>query len=174
MWGMFPTFFYSRGVGRSSRQNMKPELEVLVQGELDSLGYDLVEMQTRGTKSRPLVDIRMERRDGEAVTVADCSQASRAIEARLDAIELIGSRYVLEVSSPGVERPLRNAADWRRFIGSRANVNSTALNGRVEVEIVGLEGEVGAEVVLLRDKRGDHRVPLADVTDARLAFHWPR
>lgn len=153
---------------------MKPELEALVGGELDSLGYDLVEMQLRGTMSRPLVDIRLERRDGEAVTVADCARASRAIEARLDAIELIGSRYVLEVSSPGVERPLRTAAEWRRFIGRRANVNSPLLSGRCEVEIVGLEGEAGAEVALLRDERGERRVPLADVIDARLAFHWPR
>jgi ribosome maturation factor RimP len=153
---------------------MNEALEALVVKELEPLGYDLVEFTSRGTKSRPVVDVRIERRDGEGITVNDCSLASRAIEARLDAEELVGPRYVLEVSSPGVERPLRRAAEWRRFIGRQANVNSPVLGGRIEVEIVGLEGESGAEVALLRDKRGEHRVPLSDVTDARLAFHWPR
>lgn len=153
---------------------MNRELEALVTGELESLGYDLVELQARGTRSRPIVDVRIERRDGEKVAVEDCARASRAIEARLDASELIGSRYVLEVSSPGVERPLRKVAEWRRFVGSRASVNSPALGGRFEVEIVGVEGDEGAEEVVVRDKRGEHRVPLAEVTDARLVFSWPR
>jgi ribosome maturation factor RimP len=85
----------------------------------------------------------------------------------------LGDRYVLEVSSPGLERPLRNAADWQRFVGRKASVSSPALNGREEVEIVAIDGDPGAEVVLVRDERGqEQRVALADVKDARLAFHW--
>ena len=115
----------------------------------------------------------MDRRDGEKVTVDDCARASRALEARLETDKLVAERYVLEVSSPGVERPLRNVADWRRFVGRQASVNSPALNGRAEYEIVGIEGESGAEVAVLRDRKGaEHRVPLAEVKDARLAFHW--
>jgi ribosome maturation factor RimP len=152
---------------------MSRELEALVMGELDSLGYDLVEVQTRGSRSRPLIDVRIDRRDGEKVSVEDCARASRAIEARLDTTGMMGDRYVLEVSSPGVERPLRTAAEWRRFAGRRASVSSPALGGRFEVEIVGVEGEEGREIAVVRDTRGEHRVPLADVADARLAFHWP-
>ena len=85
----------------------------------------------------------------------------------------MGERYVLEVSSPGVERPLLKPADWRRFAGRKAKVLSDALGGREEVEIVALEGDSGAEVVVVRDGRGDERrVPLAQVREARLAFHW--
>jgi ribosome maturation factor RimP len=153
---------------------MSRELEALVIKELNALGYDLVELVTRGTKSRPIVDVRIERQDEKGITVKDCSTASRAIEAQLDQGGIISDRYVLEVSSPGVERPLRRPADWRRSVGKQASINSPLLGGRIEAEIVGLEGEEGAEVALIRDKRGEHRVPLADVTDARLAFHWPR
>jgi len=68
---------------------------------------------------------------------------------------------------------LRNAADWHRFVGRRASVSSPALNGREEVEILAVDGEAGREVVVLRDERGhEQRVALADVKDARLAFHW--
>ena len=80
---------------------------------------------------------------------------------------------MLEVSSPGVERPLRSAADWRRFTGRRANVLSDALGGRVEVEIVGVEDDANGAAAVVRTARGEQkRVALADVKDARLAFTW--
>lgn len=144
--------------------------------ELEQFGYELFELRQGGTKSRPVLDVRIDRRDGEKVTVEDCARASRAIEARLDSGEVIGERYVLEVSSPGVERPLRNAAEWRRYVGRRATVKSEAVaGGRAEVEIVGVEGEPGGEVAVVRDAKGvEQRIPLRDVREARLAFHWQR
>ena len=152
---------------------MNQALEVVVEQELEVLGFDLVEFRRGGTSSRPVLDVRIDRRDGGKVTVEDCARASRALEARLEGGELVAQRYVLEVSSPGVERPLRRPDDWRRFAGRRARVNSVVLGGKVEVDLVALEGEPGAEVAVVRDDHGaEHRVPLADVKDARLVFHW--
>jgi ribosome maturation factor RimP len=148
-------------------------IQQLVAAALDEMQLDLVEMRRGGSRSRPTIDVRVERRDGVPVTVDDCARASRAIEARLDADGTVGERYVLEVSSPGVERPLLKPADWRRFAGKKAKVLSDALGGRQEVEILALEGDSGAEVVVVRDERGaERRVPLAQVREARLAFHW--
>jgi ribosome maturation factor RimP len=148
-------------------------LEDVVISELDTLGFDLVELRRGGTRSRPVFDVRIDRRDGEKVTVDDCARASRAIEARLDEDDAVSERYVLEVSSPGAERPLKTARDWQRFVGRRANVASPALGGRQEVEIVAVDGPSGEEVALLRDTKGaEHRVPIAAVTEARLVFHW--
>lgn len=155
------------------RHYVSSPLEDLVTSELDALGFDLFELQRGGTRSRPVLEVRIDRRDGTTVTVADCARASRAIEARLDAGEIVGTQYVLQVSSPGVERPLRSAADWRRFVGSWASVNSVALGGRAEWRIVALEGEAGAEVAVLEDAKGnERRVALAEIGDARLAFRW--
>lgn len=154
---------------------MKQTLEDVVVAELDTLGFDLVELRRAGTKSRPVLDVRIDRRDGAKVTIEDCVRASRAIEAKLDAdAELISGRYVLEVSSPGAERPLRTAAEWRRFAGRRARVLVPALGGRVEVDIVAVEVDAGgADVAVLRDAKGnEHRVPLAEVKEARLAIKW--
>src|SRR5215208_8102979 len=114
MWGRLPTFFYSLTF---PRDNMSDELEHVVVEGLDEVGYDLVELRKGGTKSRPVLEVRIDRRDGEKVTVDDCAKASRALEARLDAGEVFAGKYVLEVSSPGVERPLKTAADWQRFVG---------------------------------------------------------
>ncbi len=153
---------------------MSLELQDVIATEVESLGYELVELRRAGSKRTPVLDVRIDRRDGNAITVEDCSRASRAIEARLDADPAIaGDRYVLEVSSPGVERPLRNASDWRRFVGKDANVLSDAVGGRANVEIVGVEGEPGSETVVVRDARGtERRIPLAEVREARLVFHW--
>ena len=154
---------------------MTDELESIVTAELDALGFDLFELRRGGSRSRPVLDVRIDRRDGERVTVDDCARASRAIEARFDAQQVVGERYVLEVSSPGLERPLRKAEDWRRFAGRRASVLSDALGGRAEVEIVGIEGEAGIESVSVRTDRGEEKhIPLAEVREARLAFNWQR
>lgn len=153
---------------------MDKAIEAVVTSELTPLGYELVELRMGGSKGRPVLDVRIDRLDREKVQVGDCERASRAIEARLDAAPtLINSRYVLEVSSPGMERPLRSAAEWRRFVGRKASVNSLALHGRQEVTIVAVEGDDGNEAVQVRDAKGrDHRIALTDVTDARLAFEW--
>jgi ribosome maturation factor RimP len=58
-------------------------------------------------------------------------------------------------------------------VGRRAAVNALALHGRHEMEIVAVDGEAGQELLRLRDAKGiEHSIALADVTDARLAFHW--
>jgi ribosome maturation factor RimP len=148
-------------------------VEAVVSAELDRLQLDLVELRRGGSKRRPVLDVRIDRRDGERVTVGDCERASRAIEARLDGDGLVGERYVLEVSSPGVERPLRTAADWRRFTGRTASVVSDVLGGRRDVAIVDLEDTTGEPVAVVRDANGATvRVPLAAVREARLVFHW--
>lgn len=174
---MPPTFFC---FGKFARNKMNEALQNIVAAELTELGLDLFELRSVGTRSRPVLDVRIERKDGEKVMVEDCARASRAIEARLDEGSLVGTMYVLEVSSPGVERPLRNAADWRRFIGRDAVVTSHPSDGQPglsskEIIIAGVEGDEGAEVILVEDASGSpHRVPLAAVTKARLAFNWKR
>ncbi|MEO5902959.1 MAG: ribosome maturation factor RimP [Gemmatimonadaceae bacterium] len=159
---------------------MNDALQKIVSHELTALGLELFELRSVGTKNRPVLDVRIDRLDGEKITVDDCARASRAIEAKLDDGNLVGTRYVLEVSSPGVERPLRNAGDWKRYVGRDAVINahpsegSSGLSSK-EIRIAGVEGDAGAEVIVVEDASGStHRVPLAAVTKARLAFNWKR
>jgi ribosome maturation factor RimP len=118
-----------------------------------------------------LIDVRIDRRDGNRVTVGDCATVSRAVESRLDGSNIVSENYELQVSSPG-DRPLRSLGDWKRFVGEWANVLSPAQGGRFEGKIASIEGGEGAEVVVLELERGpERRIPLADVKEARLAFH---
>ena len=159
---------------------MNGTLEHIVASEIKPLGLELFELKLGGSNGRPVIDVRVEREDGEKVTVENCAAASRAIETKLDEQDFGGRRYVLEVSSPGVERPLRNAKDWLRFAGSSVvvtiNVAGDPAGRRTdEVEIVGVEGDTGEEIVIVHDERGhERRFPLVAVEKARLAFHWTR
>ena len=138
---------------------------------LDSVGYDLVQLRKGGTKSRMVVELRIDRRDGSAVTVDDCARASRAVEGLLEASGLVPENYELQVSSPG-ERALRLPGEWRRFTGRWVNVLSPDFGGRFEAKIVSVEGEENDIVVVLREERGtEKRIPLTAVKEARLAFH---
>jgi ribosome maturation factor RimP len=119
-----------------------------------------------------VLEVRIDRRDGEKVTVDDCARASRALEARLDTGSIVAERYVLQVSSPG-ERPLRTPAEWRRFVGRWANVLAPEFGGRFEAVIVGVEDEGDTVAVTLRPEQGEEkRVPLVAVKEARLAFRF--
>ena len=150
---------------------MNDELEHIVRQEVESSGFELVELRRGGTRTRPLIEARIDRRDGGKITVDDCATVSRAVEARLDGGAISSDRYVLQVSSPG-DRLLRSAPEWRRFVGRWANVLSPAQGGRFEGKIAAVEGDTGSEVVVLEISRDvERRIPLSDVKEARLAFH---
>jgi ribosome maturation factor RimP len=165
---------FSTGLLFEVPDNVKPALEALVIEELTPLGLELVELKLGGSNGRPVIDVRVDRLDGQKITVGECAVASRAIEARLEAQpNLITSRYVLEVSSPGMERPLRKAAEWKRFVGRSASINSPELGGRHEMVIVAVEGPDGAEKIRVKDGKGiEKEIALSAITDARLVFHW--
>jgi ribosome maturation factor RimP len=139
---------------------------------LDTVGFDLADLRIGGTPNRPLVQVRIDwppappGDPARQVTVADCATASRALEAWLDEDGgPLGRRYVLEVSSPGLERPLRWHRHWLRFVGQDVHAKLAGL-GRVRARIVAVPDE---ETVVL-EPQGSAARPyrLADIRDARL------
>lgn len=138
---------------------------------LEALGFDLADLRIGGTPNRPLVQVRIDTPppSPRGVTVDDCATASRALEAWLDAGGPLGSRYVLEVSSPGIERPVRWHRHWVRFVGREVQAKLVGL-GRVRARIVAVPD---AETVVLEAQGGGPRsYRLADIKDARLAIDW--
>ena len=154
------------------------EIEAEIEATVDALGYELVTVDWGGSKRRPLLRIRVDRPDAtlkDGVNVDDCAVVSRTVEAMLEAREAVPEKYVLEVSSPGVDRPLVRPKDWQRFAGSRVVVKGkTPLFGnhrRLEGELLGTtEDGSGARIRLERD--GEVVVPLESVTSAHLVYEW--
>jgi len=139
--------------------------------QLAARGLELAGPRVGGTQARPLAQVRIEWPDTSPrrVTVDDCAAASRALEAWLDADGPLGRRYMLEVSSPGLERPLRWHRHWVRFVGRDVQATVAGL-GRVRARIVSVPDE---STVVLEPQGGTPRaVPLAGIRDARLAVDW--
>ena len=144
-------------------------LEETFRSQLDALGLELADLRIGGTAQRPLVQVRIEWPPSDPprpVTVADCARASRALEAWLDQGGPMGSRYLLEVSSPGLERPLKWHRHWVRFVGRTITARLEGM-GRVRARIVAVPDL--ATVVLQPEGGAERTVPLTAVRDARLA-----
>ena len=132
---------------------------------LEALGFDLADLRIGGTPNRLLVQVRIDTPPPRGVTVDDCATASRALEAWLDAGGPLGNRYVLEVSSPGIERPVRWHRHWLRFVGRDVNVRLAGM-GRVRARIVAVP--TAETVVLEPEGKPALEYRLAEVKDARL------
>ena len=139
---------------------------------LEELGLDLADLRLGGTAHRPLVQVRIDWPPSDPerrVTVEDCARASRALEAWLDQGGPLGPRYMLEVSSPGLERPLRWHRHWVRFVGRDVTAKLEGL-GRVRARIVAVPDE---QTVELAPEGAEPRcIPIAAIRDARLAVEW--
>jgi ribosome maturation factor RimP len=135
---------------------------------LEQLGFDLADLRIGGTPNRPLVQVRIDC-PPRNVTVEDCSRVSRALEQWLDADAgaggPLGNRYVLEVSSPGIERPVRWHRHWARFVGRDVNVKLAGM-GRVRARIVAVP--TPETVVLEPEGKPVLEYRLAELKDARL------
>ncbi|MEX1182961.1 MAG: ribosome maturation factor RimP [Gemmatimonadota bacterium] len=159
---------------------MAEELEREIERRVEALGYAFVELERAGSKARPILRLRVDvpgSSQGSGVTVEDCRRVSRAVEAYLDEAPDLAERYTLEVSSPGVERPLVRPADFERFAGREVVVRTATklANGakRITGELVGLVVAAGEERVRLRLEDGSIvDIPRANVSRANLVFRW--
>lgn len=149
-------------------QQVKDRVAALIEGPLEGLGYELVRVQLSGG-DRPVLQIMAERSDGAAMTVEDCADISRSVSALLDAEDPIAGAYTLEVSSPGIDRPLTRPRDFERFAGFEARIEtheSVAGRRRFKGRLLGLEDGV----VSLAVDADTVRLPIDAIAKARLVL----
>ena len=129
-------------------------------------GVEFVHAEIVGTKRNMTVRVYIDKPGG--VTLEDCSIVSKRIEAVLDADDFIPSAYLLEVSSPGLERELYSLADFIRFIGQRVKVKLVnALDGQ-KVFIGQITAVEDDEIVIEEKTRGPVSFHYSDVAKANL------
>lgn len=187
-WGSGPSpLFFGAGNGGQVRKykgmaRSLGELEHELTERVGALGYDVVQLERAGSQRRPILRVRIDLPEGSeaGVTVDDCAKVSRAVEAWLDESSTVPERYVLEVSSPGVERPLTRPRDWVRFAGRRAAVKSretlAGIGRRLEGTILepdGKDSDPETQEVRLRLDNGEVvAIPLDQVQRANLVHEW--
>ena len=150
-----------------------------------SCGLDIFDIQLRRESSGWVLRVVIDRplqRDAEGVVVAetpeqsigieDCQRVSTDLSTILDVEDVLDHAYTLEVSSPGLDRPLRHADDYRRFSGRLAKlVVPAGVEGQTHFEgrIAGVEDEA---VILQVGRRKERRIPLAAISRARLEVEF--
>jgi|SRR4051812_1737707 ribosome maturation factor RimP len=141
----------------------------LIAPTLEALGYDLVRVQFV-PGGRATVQIMAERLDGKGMQIEDCTEISRAVSALLDVEDPVPGRYELEVSSPGIDRPLTRVRDFERYAGFEVKLETgrpVAGRKRFRGRLLGIaEG-----TVRLKEGEAEHAVPLSDIAKAKLVLN---
>ena len=144
-------------------------LHDLIEPTVRSLGFELVGVLWRDGRSRGLVRVYVDRDEG--VTVDDCARVSHRVAGLLDVEDPISGEYDLEVSSPGVDRPLFVERDFTRFAGADLEVT---LRGPIagRRRFTGALGGYRDGVVLVDEHGTEHRFAIPEIECARLVPQW--
>ena len=148
---------------------LQQRIDELLGPSIGTLGYDLVRVRLSGDRRRTL-QLMIERKDRAEITVDDCAIVSRAASARLDVDDPIPGAYDLEVSSPGIDRPLVRPADYQRFAGFEARIElQRPVNGkrRFMGTLRGLDDEDNVSVGV---DGNDLSIPHAEIKAAKLVL----
>jgi ribosome maturation factor RimP len=143
------------------------ELEKLVAPEVEAEGLSLVRIKLTGGTSDPTIQIMAERPDTRQLTIEECERLHRRIAERH---EHISDDYRLEVSSPGIDRPLTRRQDFEDWKGHDARIGlAEKVNGRKQLSgaLIGLAGD---DVVIDIPGLGETRLPLANIHSAKLVL----
>ena len=172
--GMGMTDIAKAGAKMAS-QELEATISGLIADDLAVMGYELVRVQTLSGGRYVTLQIMAERADGKPMTVNDCAVISHAVSAKLDADPAYADRFTLEVSSPGIDRPLVRLKDYERFTGHVARVELGNEGGegprRFQGSIVRITRQEPEAEIEFRTEAGDHRrVPMNNIARARLVL----
>ena len=141
----------------------------LVEPVLQAMGYELVRVHYGSGSGRSTLQIMAERLDRRSMAVEDCAEISRSLSALLDVEDPLEEAYVLEVSSPGIDRPLIRPADYQRFAGFEARLElSQPVEGRRRFR--GRIGELVDGQLRIIEEAGEYRLPLEQINKAKLVL----
>lgn len=136
----------------------------LIEPVAASLGLELVEVVWRQRGPASVLRVFADRPGG--ISLGDCERLSRRLNPLLDAEELLSGRYQLEVSSPGIDRPLRRPADFARALGERICLRLCAVGGRPRT-LVGRLREAGESLQVELDDGSMCTIPVDEIEEAR-------
>jgi ribosome maturation factor RimP len=143
-------------------------LTALIEPEAKALGFDLVRVAMFGGKSDPTLQIMAERPDTRQLDLTDCEALSRRVSDVLDAADPIEEAYRLEVSSPGIDRPLTRAQDFADWQGYDARIRlAEPLDGRKQFD-ARLDGLEGDTVKVYAERVGEIAIPFGRIASAKL------
>lgn len=148
---------------------VKHPLQDLLEPVIENSGYELVRILTIGQKN-PTLQIMIDRKDGKDITVDDCATVSRKISEVMDEKDPIEDRYSLEVSSPGLDRPLTKPQHFKRFLGYETKIEtSTEVCGRKRFKGKTVNIDADNNVTIKMDAQ-DYVIPFEEISKAKIVL----
>ena len=152
----------------TGQMDLISRIEAILAPSVEAMGFELVRIRYGGG-TRPVLQIMAERDTGE-MSVEDCAQLSRTVSALLDVEDPISDEYVLEVSSPGIDRPLTRPKDFVRYAGHLARLE-VAPPVKGQRRFRGTLAGLAQDVLRLVPEAGEAvEIPLAQITRAQLVL----
>jgi ribosome maturation factor RimP len=154
------------------------KINAVIAPVVEGQAYELVETEWKHEAGRWVLRVFIDRRAGAAdpnVSLDDCANVSRELSAVLDVSDVVPAAYTLEVSSPGLDRPLKKESDFRRFVGHKARIRTRHPVGQGEVARRNFSGRlVAVESGRVRIDVGDQTfdLPVDDVEKANLVYEF--
>ena len=136
-------------------------------------GADVVSVELKN-ESGWVLRVYVEKIGTEGADLDLCASISRDVSPALDVADLIPQRYNLEVSSPGLERPLHGEKDFVRFAGRKAKIKLTHASSSTQKVFVGEIGAITGGKLVVKEGSREHLVPIADIDKARLVFEMTK
>lgn len=124
-WVMTHSFYLGYAEVAMEQREFIGRMWGLVEPELAEQGYELVELEMGQQGHTPVLRVFIDK-EGGGITLDDCTEVTQLLDPVLDRADVMDNRYMLEVSSPGFDRPLRKAADFDRFKGESVKLRSLA------------------------------------------------
>ncbi|HYX46546.1 MAG TPA: ribosome maturation protein RimP [Sphingomicrobium sp.] len=145
-------------------------LERLIEPEVRRLGYELVRVLMIGGASDPTLQVMAERPDTRQLGISDCERISRHLSDMLDLADPIDGSYRLEVSSPGIDRPLTRLKDFKDWAGHEARIKLLEPHeGRKQFTST-LQGIEGDEILIITKEGEAHALPFSAISSAKLVL----
>jgi ribosome maturation factor RimP len=139
-----------------------------IEPEVKSLGYELVRVAMIGGTSDPTLQVMAERPDTRQLSLADCETISRRLSEWLDANDPIEGSFRLEVSSPGIDRPLTRLTDFSDWAGHEARIALTEPRDNRKQFSGTLQGADGDNVRITDKSGAEHSLPFSEISSAKL------
>ncbi len=147
---------------------MYDKLHALIAPVLQNFNVDFIALELKGSKRNLVVRVIADQDGG--ITLPACAAISRALSEQFDVADIIPGRYRLEVSSPGVDWPLKTARDFQRHLGREVNLRYR--DGETAAAVEGTIQTVSGEEIVIAEKSRNVAIPLQQIEVGKLKLKW--
>ncbi|MDU6743095.1 ribosome maturation factor RimP [Peptoniphilus harei] len=147
-----------------NKKELKREIYPLAEEVAEELGYEIVDIEFQNGSKHDLLSIFIYKKEG--IDLDDCTEMSRSLEKKLDNLEVLENPYYLEISSPGLDRPLKTKDDYRRNVGNEVDVKLYApIDGQKEFSFV-LDKYDDENIYFMKDEK-ELAIPIKSISSMK-------